>query len=609
MADHSEDSRRGADDTSGKRTEYLHLVGKPSIGRNDAGDLTLKIDVLNRGPIDASAHVNISIDGTSIQLAEPTISVNAGSGPVSVEFEIPADGAFTEYSQVSVELTNQLGFGLGASVAGGSSVASGLTFKVGALFLLGLGVGSVTYVADLWEWPWSDQVTEATDDDGDTTEPTAQASFSGTYELVNAIVVGKDDEPPPIRVELTLADDPDCTSCDYDVNVFSPFEIASTSLSVGAQNAVRTNVTAEVPPFGWVCRDEATGAFKFEYDSVPNSTTIKLEVEPGSNGLKVDAHVVTEFTHDEDDSTGCPRSERISARYSTEKLEDDGTVEPSVEKEVEPPAEEIDSDGDGTPSTEDCNDADATVYPGATDTPGDGIDQDCDGSDAALAVSDKDSDKIADSLDNCPDEANFDQADYDGDGEGDACDADDDNDGLFDGDEAIHGTDPLNGDTDGDGVGDGSELESGANPLDPADDGQPPKPPPTGFSTLPSTRVDCDGPGQYCSHELFFKAISTSDGAPQTVRINVSTNHCSPTLFTVLVNGDEADVDVLNAGETAVLDVSALTEISFDPEFDIAIQATGIKGGCNSGDLHSWQLAVDLTGLLSIEPGMSVRPS
>jgi hypothetical protein len=45
---------------------------------------------------------------------------------------------------------------------------------------------------------------------------------------------------------------------------------------------------------------------------------------------------------------------------------------------------------------------------------------------------DADVDGIADSADNCPTTANADQANFDGDSQGDACDADDDNDGVLD---------------------------------------------------------------------------------------------------------------------------------------------------------------------------------
>jgi hypothetical protein len=85
---------------------------------------------------------------------------------------------------------------------------------------------------------------------------------------------------------------------------------------------------------------------------------------------------------------------------------------------------------------------------------------------------DADGDGYNHDSDNCPLVASANQADVDGDGLGDVCDADIDGDGLTNTEEASQGTDPYVADTDGDGLLDGEEVNThGTNPLLPDTDG------------------------------------------------------------------------------------------------------------------------------------------
>lgn len=87
---------------------------------------------------------------------------------------------------------------------------------------------------------------------------------------------------------------------------------------------------------------------------------------------------------------------------------------------------------------------------------------------------DADTDGVTDAQDNCPGATNKEQLNTDGDKEGDACDPDDDNDGLADLDEVPRGTDPRNPDTDGDGQGDAKDtrpLSADPSPLARTDQG------------------------------------------------------------------------------------------------------------------------------------------
>ena len=206
----------------------------------------------------------------------------------------------------------------------------------------------------------------------------------------------------------------------------------------------------------------------------------------------------------------------------------DATVQPGAEElcdgqindcdRAQLPVDESDVDGDGwarcvvdaggwdghwtVEGGEDCDDDDASVYPGATETDADGVDSDCDGSGGVsddedgdglswrdehfLGTSDDDFDSDDDGLSDGDEVAlGTDPLDQDTDGDGlsdsreveingtDPTDPDSDGDGLSDGDEAlVHHSDPLSEDTDGDGLSDGEEVhEHGSSPVNGDSDG------------------------------------------------------------------------------------------------------------------------------------------
>ena len=131
----------------------------------------------------------------------------------------------------------------------------------------------------------------------------------------------------------------------------------------------------------------------------------------------------------------------------------------SVASSFAPGNDGLDTDGDGA-----CD-------AGDPDDDGDGID---DGQDSDPLDRNRCADSDGDTCDDCvggnaaPDN---DGLDTDGDGICNAGDADDDNDGRTDAEEAVAGTDPLDADSDDDGRTDGQEAADGTNPNNPDSDG------------------------------------------------------------------------------------------------------------------------------------------
>jgi hypothetical protein len=82
---------------------------------------------------------------------------------------------------------------------------------------------------------------------------------------------------------------------------------------------------------------------------------------------------------------------------------------------------------------------------------------------------DSDDDTIGDNSDNCPNVANTNQADFDSDLLGDACDPDEDNDGVASAEDAYKFNASYSSDTDGDGMADAFETEYGFDVNNSAD--------------------------------------------------------------------------------------------------------------------------------------------
>ena len=233
-------------------------------------------------------------------------------------------------------------------------------------------------------------------------------------------------------------------------------------------------------------------------DAFPNDANEDTDTDGDGTGNNADAfpNDASENTDSDGDGTGDNADAFQNDANEDTDTDGDGTGD-NADAFPNDANENTDSDGDGTGDNSDAFPNDANED---TDTDGDGIgnnadtDDDNDGlldvddSEPLNSLTDLDGDGIVDSSDNCPSVANADQSDTDGDGEGNVCDTDDDNDGVPDTEDAFPLDATEDTDTDGDGTGDNADTDDDNDGILDLNDAFP-------FDSTESVDTDGDGIG------------------------------------------------------------------------------------------------------------------
>ena len=223
---------------------------------------------------------------------------------------------------------------------------------------------------------------------------------------------------------------------------------------------------------------------------------------------------------------------------------------------------------------------------------------------------DDDGDGVPNGQDNCPQVANSDQANNDGDGQGDACDTDDDNDGVTDDEDAFPFDPSESVDTDGDGVGNNTdvdddndgftdleEMAAGTDPLNPnsypvtytvtpsagSDGAISPSSPQTvmqgattSFTLTPSSGYQIDAVGGTCNGSLSGSTYTTA-AVTQDCTVTATFAELPVTTFTVTPSAGTGGS--ISPSTPQTVEEGATTSFTLTPSSGYQIDAVG--GTCN----------------------------
>jgi hypothetical protein len=217
-----------------------------------------------------------------------------------------------------------------------------------------------------------------------------------------------------------------------------------------------------------------------------------------------------------------------------------------------------------------------------------------------LFILDADSDLVADVDDNCPDVANTDQADNDGDGQGDACDDDDDDDTVLDvGDNCQFTVNPDQANNDGDAQGDLCDDDDDDDTvLDVNDNCQ-------FAANTDQADVDGDGTGDVC--DPCDNRPATGEVTPSDVSLWPPNHSLVPITIThnITANNPDAQISITNVeiieytGQESddIYGENIYDENNFEPDFeitgDLTLNLRKERSGASTG--RSYHITVTVT--------------